>query len=275
MGTLQAVLARTVREGKGVGGAPPEIRLIQSKQDIEHPPRLATAARASAARATATSATAASSPVRAVQAPIEGIVFDMDGTLTMADQLDFAGMRAAIGCPPKTDIIDHVKSVAREDAAEGERLEKIVSGVELGAFENLRLQPGMVRALNEWKDAGGVRLGLSTRNCGEATAVFLEKSGLGPSFFDPLLVRYSLPVEKPRPEVLWRVSEEWDMHPSRILFVGDSKDDLACARSAGCRFALVLGPRNGHLAEAECVDVAVRDFDELKAFVRASSAELF
>ena len=50
------------------------------------------------------------------------------------------------------------------------------------------------------------------------------------------------------------------------------KSDPCWAR---CFFALVLGPRNGHLAEAECVDVAVRDFDELKAFVRASSAELF
>ena len=179
---------------------------------------------------------------RAIQAPIKGIVFDMDGTLTMPEQLDFAGMRTAIGCPPNIDIIDHVKSVAREDASEGERLEKIVASIELGAFETLKLQPGMVSVLREWHHEGQMRLGLSTRNCGQATGVFLEKSGLGSDFFDPLLVRYSLPVEKPSPEILWKVSEMWDMHPSHILFVGDSKDDLACAKSAGCRFVLVSGP---------------------------------
>ena len=114
MGTLQAVLARTVREGVGVGGAPPEIRLIQSKEDIEFPPRLAATAGASASASPIASCNLL---VRAVQAPIEGIVFDMDGTLTMPEQLDFAGMRAAIGCPSGTDIIDHVKNVVRKDRA--------------------------------------------------------------------------------------------------------------------------------------------------------------
>merc|ERR1711871_1729787 len=161
MRTLQAVLARTVREGKGVGGAPPEIRLIQSKRDIEDPPRFPEAV---------------NTAVRAIQAPIKGIVFDMDGTLTMPEQLDFAGMRAAIGCPPGVDIIDHVKNVARVDASEGDRLEKIVSSFELGAFESLKLQPNMVSVLSEWHSEGRLRLGLSTRNCGQATDVFLEKS---------------------------------------------------------------------------------------------------
>lgn len=257
MCTLQAVLIRTVREGKGVGGAPPEIRLIQSKEDIERPPRMI------------------SSSVRALHAPIEGIVFDMDGTLTMPEQLDFKAMRGATRCPENVDIIEHVKAVAREHATEGERLEKIVSDVELKAFETLKLQPGMVEAMKNWQQNGRVRLGLSTRNCAEATQVFLDKSGLGSEFFDPLMVRYSLPVEKPSPQILWHVSEGWDIHTSHILFVGDSLDDLRCARAAGCRFALVLSEGNKHLSEEEGVDVVVRNFSELVDYVEASSVSSF
>ena len=45
MGTLHAVLERTINEGVGIGGAPPEIKLIQSHNDIVHPPDIFTVQR--------------------------------------------------------------------------------------------------------------------------------------------------------------------------------------------------------------------------------------
>ena len=42
MGTLHAVLERTIQEGVSIGSAPPEIKLIQSHHDIVHPPSVFT-----------------------------------------------------------------------------------------------------------------------------------------------------------------------------------------------------------------------------------------
>ena len=42
MGTLQAVLERTISDGVSIGGAPPEIKLIQSHNDIVNPPNMFT-----------------------------------------------------------------------------------------------------------------------------------------------------------------------------------------------------------------------------------------
>ena len=45
---------------------------------------------------------------------------------------------------------------------------------------------------------------------------------------------------KPDPEVLWSLAGELGVEPSRLLFVGDSVQDLQTARAAGMSFVAVV-----------------------------------
>lgn len=45
---------------------------------------------------------------------------------------------------------------------------------------------------------------------------------------------------KPKPLMLERIAEKFDLDPSEMLFIGDSKSDYECAQRFDCQFALVL-----------------------------------
>ena len=71
---------------------------------------------------------------------------------------------------------------------------------------------------------------------------------------------------KPLPGLLERAQREWGFAPARTWFVGDAERDVAAARAAGCRPALVATGKGAASARA-LPEVPL--FPDLPAFARA------
>ena len=68
---------------------------------------------------------------------IRGVIFDMDGTLTVP-VLDFAEMRSRLGLPQGTDILPAVRRMPAEQQA---RAMKIIEELEEEGYNALHLGP--------------------------------------------------------------------------------------------------------------------------------------
>lgn len=136
----------------------------------------------------------------------------------------------------------------------------------LSRLEDLEVLPGVARALRRLGEAGFVRL-VVTNQSGIARGFFdeefvasthrelldrLEAEGAGVEGF------YVCPhhpdrtgaceCRKPRPGLLCQAAGEWGLDLAGSWVVGDKEADVALARRAGCRAALV---RTGYGAETE------------------------
>ena len=100
-----------------------------------------------------------------------GIVFDMDGTLTVPC-LDFKKLRQILGLVEGTDILSHVSGLS--DVKKKEAMTVIEKFEEEGR-ENLQVQPGLKELLEFLGGKSGLHLGLLTRNSAEAVDHFILK----------------------------------------------------------------------------------------------------
>jgi phosphoglycolate phosphatase len=129
----------------------------------------------------------------------------------------------------------------------------------------------------------GVAEGLAAlRALGLPLACLTNKPG---SFARPLLAAKGLDVffahafggdaferKKPDPLPLQRTCEALGTAPARTLMVGDSANDAAAARAAGCPVVLVrYGYNHGDPVEAVGADALVDRLDELPALLRAAA----
>ena len=218
---VQAVLQQTIAsappqvrgedEGYGTGTRPLGLRLLESIDAIRQPDEASVAA-----------------PVR-LDEPLRGVLFDMDGTLTLPGQLDFAQMREAAGLPTGANIIEVIEAMT--DPAEKAAAWAAIERVELDTYANVKLQPGMATLIKELRRRG-VKVGVATRNHAKAVDVLVEAAGLPPGSFHPVLTREGPYPDKPHPAIACAAAEAWGLPPEACLFVGDSLDDMRCGRAA-------------------------------------------
>lgn len=222
---LQAVLRRTIslESARTIGDkrVPPELRIIDCKRAVESP---AVSVRCSLLE-----------PLG-----LRGIVFDMDGTLTLPGQIDFARMRERVGVPTG----DIVTGLRERHAGDPEGLAKAMAAIEdeeRRAFDPPRLQPGLQECIQHLRRAG-LQVGLATRNGPACVDVFLEHAGLPAGAFSPVVTRDSGLPNKPDPAPVLHCCREWGLEPSSVLMVGDHVDDLRCGHAAGSLTAAMLWP---------------------------------
>lgn len=113
--------------------------------------------------------------------PIHGIVFDLDGTLTLP-VLDFAKLRKELQCPKGVDILEFCNSkIGQEKEA---ALEIVVKFEEEGR-QNTKLQPGVFELL-KFLSASGSKRALITRNLQASVDQFLALMGHPDDYGGPL-----------------------------------------------------------------------------------------
>ncbi|KAF8253497.1 HAD-like protein [Wilcoxina mikolae CBS 423.85] len=215
-----------------------------------------------------TFATAMSPPSRLRFAPLSptanpspapslvGIIFDVDGTLTLPQTWMFVKMRQALGISSGVDILSHVASLPSPDAAM-----ELVRAVEREAM--LRMQPskGLVE-LMEYLEMRGVRKGILTRNY-EDPVNHLLTHYLPKTLFSPIVTR-SFHPPKPSPDGILYIAKQWGLEDGRrLIMVGDSMDDMAAGRKAGAATVLLVNEGNRELGEHEFTDCIVERLDEL------------
>jgi pyridoxine kinase len=206
--------------------------------------------------------------------PVAGIIFDLDGTLTLAGAIDFKALYARLNLDVQGgyDIITRVNSIA--DESERNRLWTIIDDEERQAEQRMELQPDLSSVIGELTSRR-VRLAISTRNTIGGVQRFLTKAQLDETVFSPVVSRHCLgTVNKPDPQVARHILAQWSVHsPGQVWFVGDSIDDMKCGRGAGCRTCFLRNPSNGHAAESgpEFIDVVV---DSLQEFLSRLKADI-
>ena len=205
-------------------------------------------------------------------AKVTGVIFDLDGTLTMPGAIDFPTLMKRLDLPSlngsAVDIVGTVNNIASEEI----RNEKwaIIEDEESKAERRMELQPGVNGAL-DLLNKNRIRVSVATRNNINAVSAFLKLARLEPDQFSPIVSRHCLDgVNKPDPLVAQHIMERWGvLKPSQVWFVGDSGDDMRCGKSAGCLTCLLRNPSNVNLSKEmpELIDLEVGTLTEFVNFL--------
>ncbi|KAL5702481.1 hypothetical protein ACHQM5_027695 [Ranunculus cassubicifolius] len=167
---------------------------------------------------------------------LRGIIFDMDGTLTVP-VIDFPAMyRAVLGeedyisvksnSPSGIDILHHIENWSPDKQ---QKAYETIAEYEKQGMDRLQIMPGAAE-LCRFLDSKQIRRGLITRNVKDAVDLFHQRFGI---LFSPALSREFRPY-KPNPDPLLHICSTWDVHPTEVMMIGDSlKDDVACGKNAG------------------------------------------
>lgn len=178
---------------------------------------------------------------------IEGIIFDLDGTLlhTIEDLAAAANLLFVRHSLPEHEIDFYLKWIGNGavrfiEKAIGKDIERELLLAYVLEFkeiysENLhnltRIYDGIPGVLNEIKKMGLRMAVLSNKPhtlTQDACTHYLSDWPL-----DPILGQRENIPRKPDPAAALEIAELWKMNPSSILFVGDSDNDILTASSAG------------------------------------------
>ncbi|KAH8056674.1 HAD-hyrolase-like protein [Aureococcus anophagefferens] len=168
---------------------------------------------------------------------LRGVVFDMDGTLTVPN-LDFKLMYERCGVPMSEDILE---AIAKMPPADADAANAVIDEMEAEGRRTLRLMPGAAEVA-AWLQAMDIPTAIVTRNT-RATVDHLHDAlwapkGLTP--FSPAITRDDANV-KPKPDRTLRViGEAWGAPAASLAMVGDSpSNDVVFGKRAGAYTALV------------------------------------
>ncbi|KAL2159113.1 hypothetical protein VTH06DRAFT_2872 [Thermothelomyces fergusii] len=137
---------------------------------------------------------------------LEGIVFDVDGTLCKPQTYMFAEMRSALGIPKSRDILEHIYELPTEE--EQHRAMEVVRDIERRAMLHQVAQPGLTE-LMAYLDSRGIRKGICTRNFETPVNNLLSKFLSGTSFA-PIVTRDFRPP-KPDPAGILHIARSWGL----------------------------------------------------------------
>ena len=188
---------------------------------------------------------------------LEGIVVDMDGTITrfnldymvarrrVLDELERRGLRTADMDEQVSlwVVIDKLR-----DSMQPEEFRKIRASfygffeeMEAKAAKTVSLYPGAVNTLTELRSKS-LKLGLVTNNSRSATNLTLKRLNLQ-QLFDAVVTRDDCEDMKPSATPILKVLSELHVPREAAILVGDGVMDVMAAKAAGIRsVAVATGP---------------------------------
>ncbi len=162
----------------------------------------------------------------AIGRTIKGVVFDMDGTLTVPC-IDFQEMRRRVGVE-EGDILHVIHGWPVEKQEDAFRK---IAEIEEEALEKLQVMPGAVE-LCATLDEKKTPRALVTRNVSSSVKFFHDTAFPLPPFH-PSISREWKPY-KPDPASLHHIADCWSVGSDELVMIGDSaKDDVVCGNAAG------------------------------------------
>ena len=191
-------------------------------------------------------------------AELAGIIFDIDGTL-VDSKLNFTEIRNEMQLSPGEPILEALEQMSPTDA---ERCQKILAKHEEQGVRQAVPFPGVNELLEDLQQRG-VRIAAVTRNRQKLGQEMLARwSGS----FEVILGRENGPI-KPDPWSILSICQQWEVEPSRVIFLGDYLFDMQAGRNAGTRTVLFSrGRQRGSLAGEELADYVLDSFLELDSF---------
>jgi HAD superfamily hydrolase (TIGR01549 family) len=191
-----------------------------------------------------------------MQKKIKGLIFDMDGTLTVP-LIDFKKMRKDLNISEEGDLAEIINSWPEPRRNQAW---KIIEKHEIHAIENNCLQTGVENALKRFEQAN-IRLAIITRNTARSTEAVLAKL---PVKFDPVLTR-EFPHIKPAPEPVLHILDAWQIDADECIMIGDYIHDIESANAAGAFSCYFKNPNMKQWDEH--ADFTVSSYEELENLV--------
>ena len=188
--------------------------------------------------------------------PIKGIIFDLDETLLTAN-LNFAEIRAAIGCPKNQDILTYVAQLAEPERGQANAT---ILAHELRDAQQATWIAGAQEVV-ETLQAQQRPLAIVTRNSRQAVAIKLAQNQVP---IATVVTRDEAPA-KPDPTALLAIAAEWQIPPGQIAYVGDFLYDVLAANRAEMHACLYL--RRGREDCAQYLHRADFVFDDYRALL--------
>ncbi|MGI2259955.1 HAD family hydrolase [Shewanella sp. GXUN23E] len=178
-------------------------------------------------------------------AGVQGVVFDLDGTLASSNP-DFDALCHELGITRGTDILQwHGALTCTQAQAQASM---IIRRHELQSSATAEWIPGARELLN-FLHRQGLPTAILTRNIRQAARLTLTRLQCD---IQLVMTREDAPA-KPSPVGLERICRQWGIAPSRCLYVGDYLFDLQTARNAGAMSLLYCEldpmPEYAHLAD--------------------------
>lgn len=181
---------------------------------------------------------------------LQGWVFDLDGTLTLA-QHDFPAIRRELGVPADADILTYIAALP-----DSERLamKAELDAIELRLAGEVQAAPGAVELIRGLHGQGR-RLGILTRNLQSVAQSTLQHLDILECFAPEDILGREDAAPKPHPEGIHLLLQRWQLVPMQAVMVGDFRFDLEAGRAAGSRTCLIH-PQNQwpELADWHAVD---------------------
>lgn len=170
---------------------------------------------------------------------LQGWVFDLDGTLTLA-QHDFAEIRRQLGVPAEDDILGYMQRLPADEQPD---FRQQLDAIELRLATEVQPAPGaheLIRYLHE----SGRQIGILTRNLHQVAVSSLEVLGVLDCFAPQAILGRAEALPKPDPDGIHRLLGQWSLGTQEAVMVGDFRFDLEAGRAAGCHTCL-LHEENG------------------------------
>ncbi len=179
----------------------------------------------------------------------DGIIFDVDGTLTSTNELIFATFRhvtekylnkkvtdeeiiSLFG--PTEDVI--LKEFMKDDFDEARK--DYLDFYEARHHLMADVYPGIKDVLNFIKSRG-VKLSVYTGKGRGSTLITLRKIGMI-EMFDMIVTGDDIEDHKPSPEGIDVFVEKFGLKRERVLMIGDAPADIIAARNANVKIASVV-----------------------------------
>lgn len=157
---------------------------------------------------------------------IKGIIFDMDGTVTVP-YIDWKALREKIGAVPEKTILDYIRSLPPDRSAWANN---ILLETEREAAEKAGVNDGVVELL-DYLRTRNIRTALVTNNHGEAVKIVLKKHDL---HFDFAFSRDDGEI-KPSGALIEKALQALDLQPADVVVLGDGRYDVEASRRVGVR----------------------------------------
>ncbi len=195
---------------------------------------------------------------------IRGVLFDFDDTLTKAGGVNYARIRADIGCPQEASILSYIDTI--EDMRKRKEAWKILEDHELGAAAEARPATG-AEDLIIWLQKSNIGRGIITRNTRPAVDIsFGSFEKVGSGNFDIILTRDDdIPV-KPEPDGVLLVCAKLGLQSEELLVVGDYIYDVQAGNAAGS-ITVFFDSRPNRAFEPPPSDYTITEISEIRQLV--------
>ena len=158
---------------------------------------------------------------------LRGVIFDMDGTITVPN-IDWKALRAKIGAVPEKTIMEHIESLPPDRSAWAD---EVLRQIERESVENADVNEGIYELLDYLK-AKGIRTALVTNNHGEAVEIVLRRHRLR---FDVTLSRDDGEI-KPAADLMEKALKGLGLSAEEVVTIGDGRYDIEASRRVGVPF---------------------------------------